>query len=92
MVDNTGNTYKHIGGSTSFDNLSPKGHEWRQILFSGILPKSTTSLTLDIQGGETVVGPFVFEDVRVVSDEAPAGIPQVPGVADGGATPAGASE
>ncbi len=81
LVDNTGNPYKHIGGSTSFDNLSPKGHEWRQILFSGILPKSTTSLTLDVQGGENIVGPFVFEDVRVVSDEAA-----------GTATPARSSE
>ena len=81
LVDNTGNTYMHVGGSISFDNLSPRGHQWSQTLFSGILPKSTASLTLDIQGGETVVGPFVFEDVRVVSDDAPAG-----------ASPAGATE
>ena len=81
LVDNTGNTYMNVGGSTSFDNLSPRGHQWSQTLFSGILPKSTTSLTLDIQGGETVVGPFVFEDVRVVSDEAA-----------GTATPVGARE
>ena len=81
LVDNAGNIYMHVGGSTSFDDLSPRGHQWSQTLFSGILPKSITSLTLDIQGGETVVGPFVFEDVRVVSDEAA-----------GTATPTGASE
>ena len=73
LIDNTGNTYRHVGGSTSFDDLSPRGHEWRQFRFIGIIPEPKTSLTLGIQGGETVVGPFVFEDVRVASDEAPAG-------------------
>ena len=73
LTDNTGNTYRHVGGDTSFDDLSPRGHKWHQIIFLGILPRSKTSLTLGIQGGETVVGPFVFEDVRVASDEAPAG-------------------
>ena len=89
LVDNTGNPYKYTGGRTSFDNLSPKGHEWRQFIFIGIIPESKTSLTLTVQGGENIVGPFVFEDVRVVSDEAPAGA----GVAAGGAaTPVRVSE
>ena len=89
LVDNTGNPYKYTGGETTFDNSSPRGHEWRQFIFTGIIPESKTSLTLDIQGGENIVGPFVFEDVRVVSDEAPAGA----GVAaDGAATPVGARE
>ena len=93
LVDNTGNPYKYTGGRTAFDNLSPKGHEWRQFIFIGIIPESKTSLTLDIQGGENIVGPFVFEDVRVVSDETSAAPPQAAGVAAGGAaTPVGASE
>ena len=88
LVDNTGNPYKYTGGETTFDNSSTRGHEWRQFIFTGILPESKTSLTLDIQGGENIVGPFVFEDVRVVSDEAPAtGV-----AAEGAATPVGASE
>ena len=82
LVDNTGNPYKYIGGRTTYDKLSPKGHERRQFIFIGIIPESKTSLTLNVQGGENIVGPFVFEDVRVVSDEAAAGT----------ATPAGASE
>ena len=73
LTDNTGDTYMHVGGSASFDDLSPRGHQWRQLIFRSVIPRSKTSLTLGIQGGETVVGPFVFEDVRVVSDEAPAG-------------------
>ena len=73
LTDNTGDTYMHVGGSASFDDLSPRSHQWRQLIFRSAIPRSKTSLTLDIQGGETVVGPFVFEDVRVVSDEAPAG-------------------
>ena len=81
LTDNTGATYMHINYATEFDNLSPRGHDWHQFVFSGFLSKSTTSLTLTFRGGMTVVGPFVFEDVRVVSDEAPAGTP-----------PAGASE
>ena len=76
LVDNTGNPYKYIGGRTSYDNLSPKGHQMRQFTFIGIIPEYKTSLTLDIQGGENIVGPFVFEGVRVVSDEAPAGTPR----------------
>ncbi len=73
LVDNTGNPYKYIGGRTTYDNLSPKGHQMRQFIFIGIIPEYKTSLTLTIQGGENIVGPFVFEDVSVVSDEAPAG-------------------
>ena len=93
LTDNTGNAYKHVGGDTAYDNLSPRGHKWHQIIFIGILPKSKTSLTLTIQGGETIVGPFVFEDVRVVSDEALADTPPgAGGAAAGTATPAGASE
>lgn len=76
LVDNTGNPYKYIGGRTTYDNLSTKGHQMRQFIFIGIIPESTTSLTLDIQGGENIVGPFVFEDARVVSDEVPAVTPQ----------------
>ena len=88
LVDNTGNPYKYTGGETTFDNSSPRGHEWRQFIFTGIIPESKTSLTMTVQGGENIVGPFVFEDVRVVSDEAPgAGV-----AADGAATPVGASE
>ena len=87
LTDNTGNTYKHAGGDTAYDNLSPRGHKWHQFIFIGILPESKTSLTLTIQGGENIVGPFVFEDVRVVSDEAGAGA-----AAGGSATPGGASE
>ena len=90
LTDNAGNTYRYVGGSTSFDNLLPRGHERREFRFIGILLKSTTSLTLSIKGGRTVVGPFVFEDVRVVSDEAPAG--DGGGAAVGTASPMGASE
>ncbi len=90
LVDNTGNPYEYTGGETTFDDLSPRGHQWRQFTFIGIIPEYKTSLTLDIQGGENIVGPFVFEDVRVVSDEAPAGIPHV--AAPSSATPTYAGE
>ena len=35
LTDNTGTSYRAIGGATSFDNLSPRGHEWRQYNFAG---------------------------------------------------------
>lgn len=93
LVDNTGNPYEYIGGRTTYDNLSPKGHQMRQFIFIGIIPESKTSLTLTIQGGENIVGPFVFEDVRVVSDDALIETPQAGGGAVAGtATPAIARE
>lgn len=93
LTDNDGNIYQHVGGDTAFDNLSPRGHKWHQIIFIHKLPESATSLTLDIQGGETVVGPFVFENVHIVSENAPVETPQAPGdPAEGTATPVRATE
>lgn len=93
LVDNTGNPYKYIGGRTTYDNLLPKGHQMRQFIFIGIIPESKTSLTLTIQGGEDIIGPFVFENVHVVSETAPTENPQAPGdPAEGTATPVIATE
>lgn len=93
LTDNTGATYIHISDVTEYDNLSPRGHDWHQFIFGGILPRSTTSLTLTFRGGMTVIGPFVFEDVRVVSENAPTTPPKAPGdPAEGTATPASATE
>ena len=91
LTDATGFSYPQSGGiETSFDNLAPVGFKWVRMRFIGIIPKSVSALTLRIRGGTEMVGPFVFEDVRVVpAADAMAG---AGGAADSSATPAGASE
>lgn len=90
LTDATGFSYPQSGGiQTSFDNHSPVGFKNVRMRFTGIIPESVSSLTLRIRGGREMIGPFVFEDVRVI----PAGTPQAPGGAAAGiATPVGASE
>lgn len=89
LTDATGFSYPPRGIQITYDNLSPIGFQDVRLRFTGIIPKSVSSLTLRIRGGREMIGPFVFEDVRVM----PAGTPQAPGGAAAGiATPVGASE
>ena len=87
LTDATGFSYPPRGIQTTYDNLSPVGFQDVRLRYTGIIPKSVSSLTLRIRGGTEMIGPFVFEDVRVVPaadvpDEAAAGT----------ATPASASK
>ena len=66
LTDATGFSYPPRGIQTTYDNLSPVGFQDVRLRYTGIIPKSVSSLTLRIRGGEEMVGPFVFEDVRVV--------------------------
>ena len=97
LTDATGFSYPPRGIQTTYDNLSPVGFQDVRLRYTGIIPKSVSSLTLRIRGGTEMIGPFVFEDVRVVPaadvpDEA-AATPRAPGVAaTGTATPASASK
>ena len=64
-----------------------------RLRFTGIIPESVSSLTLKLRGGLELVGPFVFNDVRVVSEYANGETPQAPGdPTEGTATPASATE
>ena len=94
LTDATGFSYPQSGGiQILYDNLSPVGFKNVRMRFTGIIPKSVSSLTLRIRGGIEMIGPFVFEDVRVVPADVAVETPQAAGVAVGGAaTPVGASE
>ena len=76
LTDATGFSYPQSGGiETLFDNLSPVGFKKVRMRFTGIIPESVSSLTLRIRGGSEMIGPFVFEDVRVVPADAAVGAP-----------------
>ena len=80
LSDNAGGVYYLEGGSTDFDDLSPRGHISQRLLFQGIVPPSATSLTLNVRGGGEIVGPFVFGSVGLVSEDVtPSGTPESPG-------------
>lgn len=78
LIDNTGTSYRYLGGDTAFDNLSPRGHKWRQFIFVGRVLPSVTSLTFSVNGGANIVGPFVFENIALVSEGAPPPNPELP--------------
>ena len=80
LSDNAGGVYYLEGGSTDFDDLSPRGHISQRLVFQGIVPPSVTSLTLNVRGGGEIVGPFVFGNVGLVSEDIiPSGTPESPG-------------
>ena len=80
LSDNNGGVYYLEGGSTDFDDLSPRGHISQRLLFEGIVPSSVTSLILNVRGGGEIVGPFVFGSVGLVSEDiTPSGTPESPG-------------
>ncbi len=79
LTDNTGASYYLGGGSTTFDELSPRGHASQQFIFQGIVPSSVSSLTLTVRGGGNIVGPFVFDNIALVSEDIPPVTPVPPG-------------
>ena len=79
LTDNTGASYEYLGGDASFDDLSPRGQEWQQFIFSGRILPSVSSLTLTIRGGGEIVGPFVFDNIALVSEDIPPVTPVPPG-------------
>ena len=79
LTDNTGASYYLEGGSTGFDDLSPRGHTSQQFIYQGVIPPSVSSLTLTVSGGGEIVGPFVFDNIALVSEDIPSVTPTPPG-------------
>ena len=93
LTDNNGNAYAWLGARTRWDN-SPTSRtiEWQQLTFEGLPPSATSALTLNIRGGGDVVGPFVFESVRLVSEDieqTESATPVIPGGSGGPEGPPG---
>ncbi len=81
LSDSAGKSYHFFFGSMEFHPFN-QALEKQTLVFAGIdlanLPSSEV-LTLTIRGGGNIVGPFVFENVHVVSETAPVETHQVPG-------------
>ena len=82
LSDNNGNPYIWVSTRTSWNHVNgQKKVEWQQLIFDGLPKSNASSLTLSVRGGNKVVGPFIFEDVRL--DDS--------GVEPGAGTPSGST-
>ena len=82
LTDNASGSYKWVGTRTRWQesNRGAKRIAWQQLSFEGLPALTVSSFSLSITGGGKVVGPFVFEDAMVVSeDTGSSGTPQGPG-------------
>ena len=70
ITDDAGSTYQWLGTRTRWRE-SPESRTvvWQEFMFRGAPPLSASSLTLSVTGGDEVVGPFLFESVRLVSED-----------------------
>lgn len=89
LTDGDGGVYDILFGSTEFAPFNQVVNG-QSLMFESAERKRFSSgdiLTLNIRGVGNIVGPFVFENVHVVSETAPVETPQVPGgPGDGEAT------
>ena len=70
LTDDAGNAYEWLSTRTRWSkSQDSRAVEWQQLTFQRVPPGSVSTLALDITGGGTVVGPFVFKDVRLVSGD-----------------------
>ena len=81
LTDDTGNSYTNLWGSMEFEPFSQTLVS-QEIVFDGGQEgrlSSVTKFTLTIRGGGNIVGPFVFENVGLVSEDIPPVTPVPPG-------------
>lgn len=81
LTDGDGGVYDILLGSTEFAPFNQVVNG-QSLTFKSTERKRFSSgdiLTLSIHGAGNIVGPFVFENVHVVSETAPVETPQVPG-------------
>lgn len=82
LTDNASGSYAWVGTRTRWQesNRGEKRIAWQQLSFEGLPALTVSSFSLGITGGGNVVGPFVFENAVVVSEETgSSGTPQGPG-------------
>ena len=81
LTDGGGSVYDVAFGRTKFAPFN-QALTGQSLMFESAERKRFSSgdiLTLSIRGAGNIVGPFVFENVHVVSETAPVETPQVPG-------------
>lgn len=70
LADDLGNSYQWLGTRTRWKKApNSRAVAWQQLSFAGVPPISASTLALSVTGGGEVVGPFVFEDVRLVQGD-----------------------
>lgn len=81
LNDNLGTAYSFLGsGSDTIETSAGIEVESQQFNFLGEVNTSATSLTFTIEGGGgEVVGPFVFDNIALVSEDIPPTTPTPPG-------------
>lgn len=70
LTDDRGNSYQWTRTRTNWNkDTNSRTVAWQQLSFDGAPPSTASTLTLSVTGGGEVVGPLVFEDVRLVSGD-----------------------
>ena len=85
LTDDRNSVFSYQGGAISWDD-TPHSQlaQWQSFDFSGVPVANATSMTLRISGGAKVVGPFVFDNIALVSEDITPGTPVAPGDPDPG--------
>ena len=66
LTDDAGHSYRWLGTTTRWNHsLESRTVAWQEIKFAGSPQVSGGLLSLGLRGAGVVVGPFVFEDVRL---------------------------
>jgi len=81
LTDETGKVYRDHFAGMSFDAFNHT-LDRQEFVFDGVQRErlsSTTTLTLTIRGGGNIVGPFVFGNIALVSEDIPPVTPVPPG-------------
>jgi len=81
LTDETGKVYRDHFVGMSFDAFNHT-LDRQEFVFDGVQRErlsSTTKFTLTIRGGGNIVGPFVFDNIALVSEDIPPVTPVPPG-------------
>lgn len=70
LTNDAGRSYRWLGTKTLWKHSSEsRTVVMQELRFAGTPPASGSTLNLNIKGAGEVVGPFVFEDVRLVAED-----------------------
>ena len=80
LTDDKNSVFSYQGGAISWEDIpSSQLAQWQSFDFAGVPVGSATSMTLNIRGGGEVIGPFVFDNIALVSEDIPPVTPVPPG-------------
>ena len=69
LTDDAGGSYRWLGTTTRWNHsLESRTVAWQEIKFAGTPAVSGVMLSLGLRGAGVLVGPFVFQDVRLVAE------------------------